>query len=265
LALFVMGTSALAAGCAGATEDDTEASQDEVRRAEITESGKGKTFTFEKGQDIKLALASNPTTGFKWQVTSVSKGLGYPTPKEGSYESDSGGRIGGGGKQRFVWKTASNVFLTPGSSHLVKLELRRSFEDRSAPAADTFTFTVKIKGAAPAPAPEPAEASVIIEEASNGKTVKVSENQWVSIRLPENASTGAAWELAEEDRTLGQPERTYQAPTSDRAGDSGFVVFSWNTTPVFGSLVGKYPLQFALKRGSQTLETFKVTLDIRAN
>jgi len=148
-ALLLAGSTVLAVGCSNTTEEEeTEASQDEIRKpsVEITEAGDGNTFPFTAGQEIKLSLPSNPTTGLTWQVT-VS-GLGYPTPKNGRYEADPGGR--GGGKQRFVWKPASRVFLTPDRSYLVKLELRRSFEDLEAPPADTFEFTViEIGGGAP--------------------------------------------------------------------------------------------------------------------
>ncbi len=96
----------------------------------------GKTVNAKAGQPIVVELASNPTTGFDWQVISTDRTFGYPT-REFHASSTA---VGSGGNTRLTWKTDGPLSLV--GRHTVKLGYRRSWE--SVPPAKTFSFTVNV-------------------------------------------------------------------------------------------------------------------------
>src|SRR5262245_1476418 len=71
-------------GCAATSEDESSGSEDAFTEGgvSIDESGNGRTFTVEKGKDVKLVLPMNPTTGYKWKVVNTTRTFGYPTPRD---------------------------------------------------------------------------------------------------------------------------------------------------------------------------------------
>jgi predicted secreted protein len=151
---LVLATGTLA-GCGGSDAPasvDAPASEDALRTSGspvLKDADSGKTVTVEKGKDITVALSSNPTTGYKWKVTSTDRSFGYPSPAEGTFAgAGRNGPVGSGGTQTFVWKTGSPFLEAGGAAHQVTLEYRRSFESDDVPAARTFKFKVKIKAGA---------------------------------------------------------------------------------------------------------------------
>jgi len=105
---------------------------------------------------------------------------------------------------------------------------------------------------------EDADAPVVVR--TSGSKVVAKEGQKVVVRLEE--SDGSEWVPGEEDRTLGAPEKTIDAPK--KKGGSSVAVFAWDTTPSFGSTAGTYSLQLDLQKGGKTVDSFKFTLDVRA-
>jgi len=143
LATFAVALTPIA--CASPTEDDPVSSpseegdaEDELKSLSVTDADNGKTVTITKGQSLLLKLQSNPTTGYKWAVSSTDRTFGYPASERFVKNSDA---VGSGGLQRFTWKTNSPLDLT--GTHKVTLEYKRSWETQAAPAK-TFTFTVKV-------------------------------------------------------------------------------------------------------------------------
>lgn len=258
LALAVFAGSA---GCA-ADAEETAASEGELRALTIGDADSGKTFTVEKGQTFKVSLASNASTGYSWSVVSTSRSLGYPTPREGTYQGPgAGGPIGGGGRQLFTWKT-DRPNLQPGTTaHAVKLEYRRSWEDASVPAAKTFTFKVKIKaGAEPEPEPTPAQPVVLFEE-HNNETITAAEGRDVVIRLPENPTAGYRWRVVR-DGALDAPEKDYESNNPGAVGAGGTAIFTYKTD----GKVGSYSVSLKYSRGEQgtAAKTFKFKLNVVA-
>ena len=145
VSLFAFALSAF--GCAAPTEDDpvsspTEegAAEDELRSLSITDADDGKTVTVTKGQSLLVKLSANPTTGYKWAVTSTNRTFGYPA-YERYLAPSANGPVGQGGITRFTWKTSSPLNMV--GSHTVRLEYKRPWETNAAPAK-TFTFTVVV-------------------------------------------------------------------------------------------------------------------------
>lgn len=99
----------------------------------------GRTVEVKKGQDLVVALPSNPTTGYGWKVTQTSRSFGYPAKSE--YLAGQTARaIGSGGTEQFTWKT-NGAFPPVGGTFPVVMEYKRG---ETGEPAQTFAFTVEI-------------------------------------------------------------------------------------------------------------------------
>ncbi|MBK6695908.1 MAG: protease inhibitor I42 family protein [Myxococcales bacterium] len=254
----------------GGSSSEAELSQDELNRqssvVEIDEDDNKKTISVEKGKAIKLRLASPGSGGYKWKVVSTDRSFGYPTPKDGEFESSGGGRAGGGGTQVFTWDTDSRLLTPGGANHAVKLEYRRPWEDDSVAAAETFSFKVKITEPAHEP-PAPDLKPIVVEADDDGDRVKAKEGQDVVVKLPANASAGYRWHVESVDRTLGQPEVSYEANNPRAVGGGGLSVLTWKTGPAGPlSKVGTHAIKLKYSRGAsgEAEKEFSFTLLIAA-
>ena len=102
----------------------------------VDESDAGKTIAVKAGQDIIVALASNPSTGYSWTVSSTDKSFGYPETV--AFVPDSNA-VGSGGVDVLTWKTTDPFAL---GTHHVTLAYKRSWDKT---AAKTFAFTVDVQ------------------------------------------------------------------------------------------------------------------------
>ena len=101
----------------------------------LTGSDNGKTITVHVGDEIDIALDSNPTTGFDWAIDKSNDSL--LTLKQTNYQALSN-LIGSGGTDtfKFVAKSAGTVNL--------QLKYWRSFEgDRS--ISRRYAVTIQIQ------------------------------------------------------------------------------------------------------------------------
>ena len=101
----------------------------------LSGSDNGKTITVHVGDEIDVALDSNPTTGFQWAIDKNNETL--LTFKQSDYSASSN-LIGSGGTQtlKFVAKSAGTVNL--------QLKYWRGFEgDRS--ISQRFAVTIQIQ------------------------------------------------------------------------------------------------------------------------
>jgi inhibitor of cysteine peptidase len=116
----------VAAGCSSA----------DSARLELTADDSGSTQQLAIDQEMKVALESNQTTGYRWAVDGdvppQLAQVGEPT-----YSSEST-LVGAGGQEVWTFKGAQT-----GSAQL-KLKYWRSFEPTAQPA-ETFTVTVDVK------------------------------------------------------------------------------------------------------------------------
>jgi inhibitor of cysteine peptidase len=121
LAVFVL----LATGCDTASKP-----------LELTADDNGSTQQLAIGQELRITLESNQTTGYRWAVDGD-----VPTQltqaDEPTYSSESK-IIGAGGQEVWTFEGAQT------GSGLLKLKYWRSFEPTAQPA-ETFTVTVNVK------------------------------------------------------------------------------------------------------------------------
>jgi len=106
---------------------------------ELTAKDSGTAVAAKVGDRLDVVLASNPTTGFEWQMesgdTAVVKMLGDPvySPTPTSTQV-----VGSGGMTTFHFEAAA------AGSTAVKLIYHRTFE-KDVPPAQTFEVTVTVR------------------------------------------------------------------------------------------------------------------------
>ena len=85
------------------------------------------THGFELPHDgtVEFSLKSNPTTGYSWNIVESDSALQLDSPT-GVYQSSSGGRMGGSGKQ--VFKVSCTADCLAGTQLKIKLHYQRPWE-----------------------------------------------------------------------------------------------------------------------------------------
>jgi inhibitor of cysteine peptidase len=96
----------------------------------------GRTIELHVGDGVKLSLAENPTTGYRWEF--VEKPEPYCVVASDAYLANAGGAIGSGGAHEWAFRAVSQGTGT------VNLAYRRPWEKDIAPA-QTFTLTLVVR------------------------------------------------------------------------------------------------------------------------
>lgn len=215
----------------------------------LTDADDGITVDVPAGQSVVLDLASNPTTGYSWEVVQTDRTFGYPTEK---FIGSGSGAIGAGGTQEFTWNTTSPLNLV--GEHTVKLDYRRPWD--AAHPAKTFTFTVNVVGA-------PAHSTVYITFTDNGGHFSVKQGQDVAVQLQSNPSTGYAWEVTQTDRSFGYPAQKDFVASGHGVGAGGIETLTWKTNTPFA--LGTHTVTLEYRRPwdtSDVAQTFTFTVTV---
>lgn len=96
------------------------------------------SITVATGTSFTIELDSNATTGYQWTLLPLTGSV--VTAGDHSYINPTGGAVGSGGWERFVFTAGS------AGSATITLEYRRPFEPASTPAIDTVTYSVTVTG-----------------------------------------------------------------------------------------------------------------------
>lgn len=105
----------------------------------VTEKEAGELVELEKGQELQVELAANPTTGFSWGLTE-NEGDILATSGKSFFTQDTSGeaRVGAGGTETWVFD-AKNRGKTK-----IQFEYRQPFEKGALPAK-VVSFPVEVK------------------------------------------------------------------------------------------------------------------------
>lgn len=234
-----------AAGTSGAGETDDDLKQGTT----LTEADDGRTVAVVEGQTVLIALASNPTTGFDWAVTSADKALGSPTIK---FVKGASTAVGSGGTTKLSWLTTTGGAMV--GKHAVTLGYQRSWEKKD---AKTFKVTIDVRAATAAKA-------VTIDDNDDGAVVVAKAGQEVVLSLASNPTTGFTWTVTSADKSFGFGSSTFKSSGSGAVGAGGTQVFTWKTTGPF-SLAGthKVALQYARAGDKTPDKTFSFAVKIQ--
>jgi inhibitor of cysteine peptidase len=104
--------------------------------AQFGQDANGKTVDLAVGQDLRVSLPGNVTTGFDWAVAGALPS--QLTSVTSTYVSSSTGVVGAGGTRTLVFRGA-----VAGTGTL-RLRYARSWETGIAPAK-TYTLTVNVR------------------------------------------------------------------------------------------------------------------------
>jgi inhibitor of cysteine peptidase len=106
------------------------------KKAIVGSDMNGGSVEIEKGQVIVLKLASNPTTGYDWEITGLDTAI-LQQVGEVDYKSDSN-LVGSGGINTWTFKAVGS-----GETHLT-LIYHRSFE-KDIPPLEMFDLDIVVK------------------------------------------------------------------------------------------------------------------------
>jgi inhibitor of cysteine peptidase len=101
----------------------------------ISAEDNGGQVTFEVGQTLVLTLASNPTTGYEWEVAEIDEAILKESYHE--YKADWPVLIGSGGKDIWHFRAEAEGRTT------LTLNYRRSWEE--AEPIQTFSLEVVVR------------------------------------------------------------------------------------------------------------------------
>jgi inhibitor of cysteine peptidase len=110
-----------------------------VGQVAIHQIDNGRTVEVKKGENLVVALPSNPSTGYRWHVTGTPRSFGHPATTE-FLPGATPRALGAGGTEQFTWKT-SGMFPKVGDSGQVTMVYSRGEQGEP---SQTFTFTVKV-------------------------------------------------------------------------------------------------------------------------
>lgn len=96
----------------------------------------GRTLTLRVGDGVRLSLAENPTTGYRWEL--LTKPEPYCVVVTDAYAANTGYGIGSGGTHNWDFRAVDK-----GTGN-VSLAYRRPWEKDAAPA-QTFKMTIEVK------------------------------------------------------------------------------------------------------------------------
>jgi inhibitor of cysteine peptidase len=103
----------------------------------VTEADNGKQASLQSGDEMTLTLASNPTTGYSWQVLQIDNAVliqnGEPEFREASSSDEL---VGAGGTETFRFKAAD------AGKTILELGYMRPWE--SVPPVETFSLQVVV-------------------------------------------------------------------------------------------------------------------------
>ncbi|UIE36792.1 protease inhibitor I42 family protein [Leptodesmis sichuanensis] len=101
----------------------------------LTNADNGKTLTLKPGQTLTLRLPENPTTGYRWSISSLNAQVLQLI--DDRFESSSAAAIGGGGQRVLTFQAQQ-----PGQISL-SLNNRREWQDAASPL-ESFTVMIQV-------------------------------------------------------------------------------------------------------------------------
>jgi predicted secreted protein len=99
----------------------------------VGEESNGQTVRVGVGESLFVRLPSNPSTGYGWEIASISPALGAP-----KIEEMPGAGVGASGWTRFIWD------MTPNMMGTQRLQLAYVAPGRGGAAAKTFSLTLNV-------------------------------------------------------------------------------------------------------------------------
>jgi inhibitor of cysteine peptidase len=174
---------------------------------DLDEDDDGTNVILPVSAKFTVALSSNPTTGYAWEVAERDAATLENTDQRYVPDPASEGLVGGGGTD--VWEFTAGAV---GDSTL-RLVYHRPWE--TVEPAESFELAVSVREADP-------DSGIPLGADDEGALVLIPISERFTVELASNASTGYAWQLAEIDASiLENTDQVYVGPEGDPMPGTG--------------------------------------------
>ena len=212
----------------------------------MTDENNGQIVTLKKSQILFVRLASNPGTGYGWQLAESNKNqlklLQNPVlePLINPPQNSTVYQV-----FRFQVKSA-------GSS-LLELQ-NQSPGQNNTPSNKTYRLNVQMSSS---------PVSVGVNDSDNNKEVRVNSGDILVVRLAANSSTGYSWQLgSNSSNQLKLLENSVENPTEFKPGSTAYQMFRFQVKSAGASLL---ELQYRPQRSSNSLPEKNYRIHVQAN
>ncbi len=212
----------------------------------MTDENNGQIVTLKTGQLLLVRLASNPGTGYGWQLaennTNQLKLLANPVlePATNSQQNST------------IYQVFHFQVKSPGSS---VLELQnQSIGQNNTPSNKTYRLNVQMSSS---------PVSVGVNDSDNNKEVSVNSGDILVVRLATNPATGYSWQLAgNSSNQLKLLGSSIEKPTESKPGSTAYQVLRFQVKSAGSSLL---ELQYKPQRLNNSLPEKSYRLHVQAN
>lgn len=198
----------------------------------VNDENNGQGVTLNRGHSLQVRLASNPGTGYGWQLVennvSQLKPVGNPVLEPPPTDLQPGSTI----YQVFRFQAQS-----PGSS-VLELQYRRPGQTNN-PPEKTYRLTVQMLNGS---------AITTVAESDNNREVRLATGDTLQVRLPTNSSAGYGWQVVANNpnqlKQIGAP--VIEKPNNSQLGGMEYQVFRFQVQSA-----GASSLEFQYRRAGQ--------------
>jgi len=198
----------------------------------LTDENNGQGVTLNKGNRLQVRLASNPGTGYGWQLVNNNEKLLQPVGNP-VLEPPPNSQIGNAISQIFRFQAESV------GTNILELHYQRPGQTNRTPEK-IYRLTVQMLN-------HPVMTRVT--ESDNNREVRLATGDTLQVRLPTNSSAGYGWQVIanhpEELKLLGNP--IIEKVTDSQLGSNEYQVFRFQVQSAGSSL-----LELQYRRGGQT-------------
>jgi inhibitor of cysteine peptidase len=212
----------------------------------MTDENNGQIVTLKTGQLLLIRLASNPGTGYGWQLAESNKNhiklLGNPVlePLTNPQQNSTVYQV-----FRFQVKSAG--------SNILELQHQPPGKNNT-PSNKTYRLNVQISST---------PVSVGVNDSDNNKEVRVNSGDILVVRLATNSATGYSWQLpATNPNQLKLLETYVEKPTESKPGSTTYQVFRFQVNSAGASLL---QLQYKPQRANNSVPEKNYRIHVQAN
>ncbi|MEZ2304785.1 MAG: protease inhibitor I42 family protein [Microcoleus sp.] len=212
----------------------------------MTDENNGQIVTLKKSQILFVRLASNPGTGYSWQLTESNKSqlklLENPVLEPATNQQENSK----------IYQVFHFQVKSAGSSVLELQNQPRG--QNNAPSNQTYRLNVQMSST---------PVSVGVNDSDNNKEVNLNSGDILVVRLATNPATGYTWKLpANSQNKLKLLESSVEKPTDSKPGSTAYQILRFQVNSAVSSLL---ELQYKPQIGNNSIADKNYRIYVRTN